>query len=135
MSFPFPHKAVLLGLALLCLATPPVAALDWRYRPGVDGPLLPEKDRLPPEQPYARPPGIPDWMQDRSPEGGVSAQSFSIGPSSEALDEQEERTAVALANQSVNENLTASHDLPGKELLPGPLQTPVTLNFGIRYEF
>lgn len=135
MSFPSPPTAVFMALVLLCLVTQPVAALDWRYRPGVDAPLLPVKDRLPPARPYARPHDIPDWMQDRTPEGGFSAQSFSIGPSSEALDEQEDRTAVTLANQSLNDNLTANHDLPGGGLLPGPLQTPVTLNFGIRYEF
>ncbi|TVP54587.1 MAG: hypothetical protein EA349_11005 [Halomonadaceae bacterium] len=122
---------------ILALLAQPTVALDWQYRPGIDAKLLPERDRLEPLRPgqRLRQYTSPLWMEDRAPSGGFSWQSLSIGPSSEAVDEEEERTAVMLANQAMDENLTSQQTVPGTDQLPGALQIPLTLDFGIRYQF
>ncbi|MDX1588673.1 MAG: hypothetical protein R3296_07020 [Oleiphilaceae bacterium] len=128
--------AFITAQVLLCLFIQPAAALDWHYQPGVDAPLLPREYRLPGDErldPFEYTP--PEWLAFKPPAEGLQWTGLSIGPTSEALDSQEERTAVALANQSVNQNLSSNHNLAAQELLPGPLQTPLTLDLGVRYEF
>lgn len=132
----FPLNCRCCSLLLILLAQP-VMALDWQYRPGIDAELLPAQYRLaslrPGQQLSQYTP--PEWMEGLAPTGGFSWQSLSIGPSSEAVDADEERTAVMLANQAIDENLSGQQVVPGTDQLPGALQIPLTLDLGIRYEF